>query len=43
MIDKNQVRLMVLDVVKGLKRQGLVEYDTDTSRIVRDTLKNAWS
>lgn len=39
MIDKNQVRLMVLDVIKGLKRQGLAEYDTDISRIVRDTLK----
>lgn len=39
MIPRNQIRQNILDKLKEFKRQGLPEYDTNTSRITRDTLK----
>ncbi|HEY9246245.1 MAG TPA: archaeosine biosynthesis radical SAM protein RaSEA [Candidatus Methanoperedens sp.] len=39
MITRNHARQNVLYTIKELKREGLPEYDADTSRITRDTLK----
>lgn len=39
MIPRNQIRQNILGKLKEIKRQGLPEYDTNTSRITRDTLK----
>jgi radical SAM enzyme (TIGR01210 family) len=38
-MDKNHVRQHVLEVVKDLRKQGLSKYNTNTSRIVNDTIK----